>query len=228
VSANLDPLDSRASDNDSEKTTAMRKSYIFAACLCLLGGACSNAWAAETAGGKAKKDGPKAKFFEKYDKNKNGIIDADEKEAIRKDYAEKPDGDLKRFDANKDGKLDDEEILAVKPPTGAGKNAGIAAFFAKYDKNANGVIDADEKEAIRKDYAAKPNGDLKKFDNDSDGKLSDEEIAAIKPTTGTKSGGKSGKKAKSADTAEKSDHTGKPAQSQKAERPSTPKPDKEQ
>ena len=66
----------------------------------------------------AKKDGPRFKFFEKYDKNHNGVIDEDEKAAIRKDYAEKPDGDLKRFDKNKDGNLDNEELAAIKPPTG--------------------------------------------------------------------------------------------------------------
>ncbi len=65
----------------------------------------------------AKADGPKARFFEKYDKNHNGKIDEDEKDAIRKDYAANPEGELKRFDKNHDGKLDDDEIAAIKPPT---------------------------------------------------------------------------------------------------------------
>src|SRR4051794_40568422 len=68
-----------------------------------------------------KASGPKAKFFAKYDKNKNGKIDADEKEAIQKDFAASPEGDLKHFDKNKDGKLDDEEIAAIKPPEGKKK-----------------------------------------------------------------------------------------------------------
>lgn len=68
-----------------------------------------------------KANGPKAKFFAKYDKNKNGKIDADEKAAIRKDFAADPEGDLKRFDKNKDGKLDDDEIAAIKPPEGKKK-----------------------------------------------------------------------------------------------------------
>jgi Ca2+-binding EF-hand superfamily protein len=68
-----------------------------------------------------KANGPKAKFFAKYDKNKNGKIDADEKEAIRKDFAADPEGDLKRFDKNKNGKLDDDEIAAIKPPEGKKK-----------------------------------------------------------------------------------------------------------
>jgi len=41
-------------------------------------------------------------------------------------------------------------------------------------------------DAIRKDYAADPNGPLKEFDTNGDGKLSDEEIAAIQPGSGSK------------------------------------------
>lgn len=154
-----------------------------------------------------KANGPKARFFAKYDKNHNGVIDEDEKEAIRKDYAADPNGELKRFDKNGDGKLDDEEIAAIKPPTGKGKAGGTAAaeFFAKYDKNHNGVIDADEKDAIRKDYAANPEGPLKKFDKNRDGTLDDEEIAAIRLPTGEKSTGKPGKAGKAAVKADKAD-----------------------
>jgi hypothetical protein len=79
------------------------------------------AWISPSTALAAKADGPKAKFFAKYDKNHNGVIDEDEKEAIRKDYAASPDGELKKFDKNKDGKLDDEEIAAIKPPAGKKK-----------------------------------------------------------------------------------------------------------
>ena len=68
-----------------------------------------------------KANGPKAKLFAKYDKNKNGKIDDDEKSAIQKDFAAAPDGDLKRFDTNKDGKLDDSEVAAIKAPEGKEK-----------------------------------------------------------------------------------------------------------
>ena len=81
----------------------------------------------------AKADGPKAKLFAKFDKNKNGVIDGEEKNALRKDFEADKEGPSKRFDTNKDGKLDDEEIAAIKPPTGkkkadkaAGKQAGKA------------------------------------------------------------------------------------------------------
>jgi hypothetical protein len=54
--------------------------------------------------------------------------------------------------------------------------------FAQYDKNSNGILDADEKDAIRKDLPQDPNGILKAFDMNSDGKLSDDEIASIPAT----------------------------------------------
>src|SRR5262245_59481915 len=68
-----------------------------------------------------KANGPKAKLFAKYDKNKNGVIDGEEKDALRKDYAADPQGELKRFDTNNNGKLDDDEIAAIKPPAGKKK-----------------------------------------------------------------------------------------------------------
>ena len=95
--------------------------------------------AAEKKGG--KENGPKAKFFAKYDTNHNGVIDPEEKEAIRKDYAAAPDGDLQRFDKNKDGKLDDEEIAAIKPPSGKKK----AADSEKKDESKKEEKPKDEK-----------------------------------------------------------------------------------
>lgn len=70
----------------------------------------------------AKGDGPKARFFAKYDANKNGVIDGAEKDAVRKDYAADKEGDLKRFDTDKDGRLSDEELAAIKPPAGKKKS----------------------------------------------------------------------------------------------------------
>lgn len=64
-------------------------------------------------------DGKKSKLIAKYDTNKNGKIDGEEMEALRKDFAKDPNGDLKAYDTNKNGKLDDDEIAAIKP--GAGK-----------------------------------------------------------------------------------------------------------
>src|SRR5258708_24482646 len=92
----------------------------------------------------AKADGKKAKLIAKYDKNGNGIIDGEEKDALRKDFAADPKGDLKQYDTNGDGKLSDEEIAAIKP--GSGKKGGdkkktggnkMATPVATYAKNGN-------------------------------------------------------------------------------------------
>jgi hypothetical protein len=88
----------------------MKKVYLCAICFCVFG------WLSSSTALADKKNGPRYKFFEKYDKNKNGKIDDDEKEAIRKDFAADPEGDLKRFDKNKNGKLEDDEIAAIKAP----------------------------------------------------------------------------------------------------------------
>ncbi len=58
--------------------------------------------------------------------------------------------------------------------------------LAQYDKNGNGIIDGDEVDAVKKAFAADPNGSLKQFDTNADGKLDDTEIAAIKAGKGGK------------------------------------------
>jgi hypothetical protein len=68
------------------------------------------------AGGNPEKKGLKKAVkavLAQYDKNGNGIIDGDEVDAVKKAYADDPNGILKRFDANNDGKLDDVEIAAI-------------------------------------------------------------------------------------------------------------------
>lgn len=102
----------------------MQQFKILGLCICVMAGL------APATAHAAKGDGPKARFFAKYDANKNGVIDGTEKDAVRKDYAADKEGDLKRFDTNQDGQLSDEELAAIKPPAGkkkpdaTGKSAG--------------------------------------------------------------------------------------------------------
>ena len=81
-------------------------------------------------------------------------------------------------------------ILITAPAQAGGgkkKNKGGADVLATYDKNANGKIDGEEVDALKKDFAAgKP--EVKALDTNHDGTLSDEEIAAV--------GGKKHKKKK--------------------------------
>ena len=46
----------------------------------------------------------------RFDRNGNGVLDPDEKDAVRKLFAT-----LAAFDTNKDGKLDENELAAVQP-----------------------------------------------------------------------------------------------------------------
>ena len=74
--------------------------------------------------------------------------------------------------------------LAISAPSAFAKKPksdkkGGGDTFAKYDKNGNGTLDADEKEAVKKAFSSDP--DLKKYDTNGDGKLDDNEVAAIKP-----------------------------------------------
>jgi hypothetical protein len=78
----------------------------------------------------------RAALFAKYDVNKNGKLDDDEIEAIRKDFASAGKKDpLRRLDTNKDGKLSDDEINAlVSSAKKGGKKNKKAATVAKPDE----------------------------------------------------------------------------------------------
>ena len=86
----------------------MKKVYLLALGVCLLGLAVPSAEAA-----KAKKNKGGTDVFAKYDKNGNGVLDSDEKDAVKAAFSS--DADLKKFDLNGDGKLDDAELGAMKP-----------------------------------------------------------------------------------------------------------------
>lgn len=69
----------------------------------------------------AKKTEPKetkAAIVEKYDKNHNGKLDADELAQIRSDFLADPKGELKKFDTDQDGKLSDTELAAINGKKG--------------------------------------------------------------------------------------------------------------
>jgi hypothetical protein len=75
-------------------------------------------------------------------------------------------------------------VLAIGAPSAyakkpKGEKKGGPDVFAKYDKNANGKLDGEEIETVKKALAT--DSDLKKFDTNSDGKLDDNEVAAMKP-----------------------------------------------
>ncbi len=64
----------------------------------------------------AQAQGPKARIFLKYDTNKNGVIDGDEIEVVRKAFAADLKGEFAAYDVDHDGKLSSEEIANIRPP----------------------------------------------------------------------------------------------------------------
>lgn len=74
-------------------------------------------------------------------------------------------------------------------PKPARERKAPAALLEKYDKNKNGVLDPEEKEAAKKERetarpARAPKAEmLKKFDKDGDGKLDETERAAAREET---------------------------------------------
>jgi EF hand len=88
----------------------MKKFWIFTLAVAVLGFV-----APAYAGGKGKEGKHQPGVFEQYDKNSNGVLDPEEKDAIKKDFEKDPNGPLKAFDTNSDGKLSDEELAAIQP-----------------------------------------------------------------------------------------------------------------
>jgi len=90
----------------------MNKSLLIALTLCLAG---LVAFGADEEKKGKKADKVRSKALEKYDKNANGKLDDDEREAMRKERrTENTAAALKKFDKNGDGKLDASEREAAK------------------------------------------------------------------------------------------------------------------
>ena len=54
------------------------------------------------------------RILEKYDANKNGVLDPEEKEAAKRDHEARRAEMIKRFDTDGDGKLSDTERQAMR------------------------------------------------------------------------------------------------------------------
>ena len=85
----------------------MKKTLVIAVSLCLAG----VVFAADGEKKGSKPETPRDKALEKYDKNKNGKLDASEREEWRKDREAEI---VKKHDKNGDGKLDESEREAAR------------------------------------------------------------------------------------------------------------------
>ncbi len=96
----------------------------------------------------SEEDKQKAVLFMKYDVNKDGKLDDQEKVAMEKDLKERRAELLKRFDADHDGKFSEAERQAAERYL---KMARMARLLKKYDANGDGVLDADERAVMEKE-----------------------------------------------------------------------------
>ncbi len=96
----------------------------------------------------------KAQLLEKYDANKNGVLDPEERDAIKADRqqvrAERHQKMLDRFDANHDGQIDPAERQAMRQQSQARRQE----MLGKYDADGDGKLSPAEREAMRNDLRA--------------------------------------------------------------------------
>ncbi|MFH1067011.1 MAG: hypothetical protein V1746_03850 [bacterium] len=140
-------------------------------------------------------------WVQKYDANKDGKLDDNERAAMQRDIAEKKvkfEAEiLAKYDANKDGKLDGAERKIAQAEQ---KKLLEKKLLEKYDKNKDGKLDADERMAMQQDQRGQggqkplwrgnvsgsltpilPTGPafLQNYDANKDGKLDEGERAAM-------------------------------------------------
>ena len=144
-----------------------------------------------------------ARILEKYDANKNGVLDPEEKAAFERDREARRAEFMKKFDTDGDGKLSDTEKQAMREQMGAmgmhrhGRGFGPEMrqrMLEKYDTNKNGQLDPEEKEVAKRDHEARRAEMIKRFDTDGDGKLSDSELEAMRQQLRSERGEKGEKK----------------------------------
>ena len=125
-------------------------------------------------------------MLERYDANNNGQLDPEEKAAFERDREARRAEFMKQADTDGDGTLSEAEKDAARekfPHKGRRHRGGRemrGRMLEKYDVNKNGQLDADEREAAKRDHQARRAEMLQRFDADGDGKLSDSERDAMR------------------------------------------------
>ena len=110
---------------------------------------------AETAArDKANADREKARkeMYEKFDKNKNGRIDEDERSGIGDWFRERRE--LQTYDKNKDGKLDEAET-AERDKGRAEREKQRAEARKQFDKDGDGKLNEAEERAYRESFRSR-------------------------------------------------------------------------
>ena len=127
-------------------------------------------------------------MLEKYDKDGDGKLSAQESEAMQQDMdRERAAWEMDHFDKDHDGKLSREErramAQAMQEWSQRQQKRTFQQVYAKYDKDGDGKLNAEESKAYQEDQwkqAEKANWEhYKKYDTDGDGTLSAAEREAM-------------------------------------------------
>ena len=87
---------------------------------------------------------------------------------------------LRDLDTNHDMLIEKEEIAAAIPAIRAKIKENEDLILKTFDKNGNGVLDADEQETVKRvQEALRAMEMIRRFDTNQDGKIGDDEFAAI-------------------------------------------------
>jgi len=92
--------------------------------------------------GRADREKTRKEMYEKFDKNKNGRIDENERSGIGDWFR------MRRYDTNKDGKLDKEET-AARDKASAEREKRRAEARKPFDKDGDGKLNEEEERAYR-------------------------------------------------------------------------------
>lgn len=145
---------------------------------------------ADFSGTEAEVDAAVRKYFDEYDRNKNGKLDGKDVPLLLDKLGidrSKLTPFMQKFDANKDGTIEYEEFKAVvgdsvRKQVAADHEAKLRAAFDSFDKDKNGVLTLREITALM-DYLkldeATAARAMERADKDNDSKLSFDEFCII-------------------------------------------------
>ena len=115
-------------------------------------------------------------MIKKFDKDNDGKLSPEERQAMRAKMEERQKEALAKFDKDGDGKLSEDERKVMMAEMKTKMDERRKEMIAKYDADGDGKLNEEEEKKAR---AARQAEMFKSYDKDGDGKLSAEERAAI-------------------------------------------------
>jgi len=103
----------------------------------------------------ADREKTRKEMYEKFDKNKNGRIDEDERSGIGEWFRARRE--FQYYDKNKDGKLDESET-AERDKGRAEREKRRAEFRKRFDKDGDGKLNEEEERAYRNSFRGRGRG----------------------------------------------------------------------